>query len=50
MAKKRIEKIKCDKCRKMVNITEEIELGNYDKIGEITYIYCPFCGQEIITK
>ena len=47
---KRIQKIKCDNCREKIDITTEIELGNFDKIGGITYVYCPICGNEIIVS
>ena len=45
---KRIQKINCVKCKEKVNITEELELGNFDKMGNIVFVYCPYCGQEII--
>ena len=47
---KRIQKIKCDNCKEKIDITTEIELGNFDKIGGITYVYCPICGNEIIVS
>lgn len=48
MAKKRIQKVKCHKCRTIINADEEIELGNFDKVGDYKYIYCPVCGEEIL--
>lgn len=48
MAKKRIQKIKCPNRCGDINVDQEIELGNFDSIGSIKYIYCPMCGIEII--
>lgn len=48
MGKKRVNKTKCPSCRKEINVDEEIELGNFEKVGEIKFIYCPICGDEII--
>ena len=48
MSKKRIQKVKClNRCGE-INVNEEIELGNFDKIGDYKYIYCPVCGLEIL--
>ena len=48
MGKKRVTKIKCPNGCKEFSLEEQIELGNYDKIGSIKYVYCPCCGEEII--
>ena len=49
MGKKRVQKVKCpNKDCKEINVDEQIELGNYDVIGSIKFIYCPMCGEEII--
>lgn len=45
--KHKIRKCKCPKCGEF-NLDEQIELGNIDKIGNIKYVYCPKCGQDII--
>lgn len=45
---KRINTTVCPKCRKKINVDDELELGNYEKVGRICFIYCPFDGQEII--
>ena len=46
MRKKYRPKTKQD-LRKLI-LNEEIELGNFDKIGDYKYIYCPVCGLEIL--
>ena len=48
MSKKRIQKTKCPNRCGEINVSEEIELGNFDKIGDHKYIYCPMCGIEIL--
>lgn len=50
MSKKRVQKIKCPKCKKEICVDEEIELGNFEKIGDIVFIYCPYDGEEIIIR
>lgn len=46
--KKRVQKTKCPSCKKEINVDEEIQLGNVERIGEIRFIFCPVCGEEII--
>lgn len=48
--KKRVQKVKCHKCRTTINVDEEISLGNFDTVGSIKYIWCPRCGDEIIIQ
>lgn len=48
MGKKRVTKVKCKCCRKEICVEEQIELGNMDSYGGVKFIYCPYCGEEII--
>ena len=47
MAKKRFQKVKCDKCKNKINVDEERKLDNFYQISDVSYIDCPYCGQEI---
>ena len=50
MGKKRVQKVKCPNRCGEINVEQEIELGNFEKVGDIKFIYCPICGIEIIVN
>lgn len=55
MGKKRVQKVKCpnrqcDGYKREICVEEQMELGNFYSVANISYVECPYCCSEIIVS
>lgn len=55
MGKKRVQKVKCpnrqcDGYKREICVEEQIELGNFYTVANISYVECSYCCTEIIVS